>query len=98
MDRADRYVNGLVFVHEPYLVSDRDFGDSAHYNPMFRAVEVLLQGQPPAGIDADSLHLVACPEIRGLVEAPRPVDPPMLQGLVPVARSQVLDQLLHALG
>src|SRR6266478_7966115 len=63
MDRADRHIDGFIFVDEPYLVADRDLCDAAHHHPMFRAVEVLLQRQPAAGMDADSLDLIARTEV-----------------------------------
>src|SRR5262245_32084658 len=58
MDRTDRHIDGFIFVHQPHIVADRDLGDATHYDPVFRAMEVLLQRQPAAGMNADSLDLV----------------------------------------
>jgi hypothetical protein len=64
---------------------------------VLRAVEVLLQRQPSARIDADSFDLVPRAEVCSLIEAPRPIDPPVLQRLVALPGLQLLDQLLDLL-
>ena len=92
MDASDRNISRFVLVDDTAVRPDGDFSRAAHHHPMFRAMEVLLQGEFRAWFDDDTFHLIARPQVDALIIAPGPIDPQMLTRLRAVLCFQALDQ------
>ena len=70
---ADRQIDRFVLVHEHDLAAARHLRRALDDDPVFGAMEVLLQRQPLAGLHDDALDLIARAMIDRLVIAPGPV-------------------------
>src|SRR5260370_37984812 len=64
---ADRQIDRLVLVHEPFGAVERHFGRAFHHDPMFGAVAVSLHREPPAGPNDYALDLIAGAAVDALV-------------------------------
>jgi hypothetical protein len=51
-------------VHAAHGIAQRDLGRSLDHDPMFGAMEVLLQRELAAGLHDDALHLVSLEAMR----------------------------------
>src|ERR1700691_6157858 len=78
VNRADRQIDRLILVDENDFVVAGNFRRAAYHDPMFGAVEMLLQRQSGAGFYDDALDLITRALINRLEISPRPVASLML--------------------
>src|SRR5260221_7398603 len=98
MGRADRNINRFVLMYGLDEFVDGHARRAAHHDPVLGTMMVLLQREPAARLDHNTLDLMALADINRLIGSPRPMCLEMILGELRGYGLEFGDQPLQSVG